>query len=300
MWLISALVGYTLLAVVFILDKHILTQEVRKPIVYTFYSCIFLLAASLAWVVVPFETSSVYWFWAMISGFAFGLALHTMFVAVNKSEASHLDPFIGAIITVATFAGAHLWLGESLTTKQGIGIICLGLASLFLAVESGTQIKNKRTGRRWYWYGIGIVSGILFAIAHLTSKFLYDEFGFVSGLVGSRFTTGIFALVILILPGVIKALRTPAPKAAKNPLGIVMIDKLLGVGAVILIQYAISVSSVTVVNALSGLQYLIMFGVIAFLSWRKSKFLQEKFSVLETTAQVIGLLLIMIGLYLVV
>ena len=298
MWLISALIGYVLLAVVFILDKHILAQEVRRPIVYTFYSCVFLLAVGIAWAFVPFETSLTYWLWSIVSGFAFGMALHAMFVAVSKSEASHLDPFIGAIITIATFAGAYLWLGEILTSRQSTGIICLGIASLLLAVED--KSKNKNKSKRWQWYAIGILAGILFAISTLTGKFLYDEFGFVSGLIGSRFTTGVFGLLILLLPSAVRALRAPAIKTAKNPAGLVILDKVLGVISVLFIQYAISKSSVTVVSALAGLQYALMFVVIVILTWRNSKFLKEKFSLLETTAQVAGLILIMIGLYLVV
>lgn len=296
MWLISAVVGYVLLALVFILDKHILTQEVRKPIVYTFYSCIFLLVVGLAWAVVPLETSVVYWGWSLISGFTFGAALHTMFVAVNKSEASHLDPFIGAIITVATFAGAYLWLGETLTNRQILGIVCLGISSLLLAAEGKTNTYSKR----WQWYGFGVVAGILFALSHLTAKFLYDEFGFVSGLIGSRFMTGIFGLALLLLPLTWRALKIPAPRSAKNPAGLVILDKVLGVVAVLCIQFAIARSSVTIVNALSGLQYALMFVIIVILSWRKSTFLTEKFSVVETIAQITGLILIMIGLYLVV
>lgn len=297
MWLISALIGYILLAVVFILDKHILAQEVRKPIVYTFYSTIFLLALGLAWIFIPFETSLSYWLWSLVSGFTFGLGLHCMFVAVSKSEASHLDPFIGAMVTMATFIGGYFWLGEVLSDKQMIGIACLGLASLFLAVEKNKDGKNQK---HWYWYLLGILAGILFALSSLSGKLLYNDFGFVSGLIGSRFTTGIFGLLIFLIPTEIRIKETKTRKIPKNPLGLVVIDKVLGVVAVLFIQYSIAKSSVTVVNALSGLQYAIMFVVIVILSARKSKFLKEKFAVLETLAQVAGLILIMIGLYLVV
>ena len=300
MWLISAILGYILLAIVFILDKHILAQEVRKPIVYTFYSTVFLLVVGLAWFFIPFEMSPVYWFWSIISGFAFGLALHTMFVAVAKSEASHLDPFIGAIITIAIFAGAYLFLGEQLSQTQMWGIGCLGLSSLFLSVEDRPSTKGGKNKKQWQWYVLGIISAVLFAISHLTSKFLYDEFGFISGLVGSRFTTGIFGLLILALPVTWYALRKPAPKKAKNPTGLVILDKVLGVVSVLFIQYAISLSSVTVVNALSGLQYALMFIIIVILSLGRSKFLKEKFSLVETMAQVAGLAFIILGLYLVV
>lgn len=300
MWLISALVGYILLAVVFILDKHILAQEVHKPLVYTFYSSIFLLAVGLAWFFVPVETNVTYWVWSLISGFAFGLALHTMFVAVEKSSASHVDPFIGACITMAIFAGAYLFLDEHLTYQQIWGIGCLGISSVLLTVKSKTKHIKEKTTNHWFSYGIGVVSAILFAVSHLSSKFLYTEFGFVSGLIGSRFTTGIFGVCMLVLPITWQALQKPAPKKAKNPAGLVVVDKVLGVVSVLCIQYAISLSSVTIVTALSGLQYALMFVIIVLLSVRNSQFLKEKFTPLETMAQVAGLILISIGLYLVV
>ncbi len=296
MWLISALIGYILLAVVFILDKHILAQEVRRPIIYTFYSTVFLLLVSLVWLVIPIEKSWSYWVWSLISGFSFGLGLHTMFVAVNKSEASHLDPFMGAIITIAIFAGAYFWLGEVLTQKQLVGIICLGLASLLLAVES----KSRRVKKQWQWYGLGILSAIFFAISHLSAKFLYTNFGFVSGLVGSRVMIGIFGLCLLGLPITLAGLKEKTPKKAKNPVGLVLTDKILGVVAILCIQYAIFLSSVTVVNALAGLQYALMFVIIVILSAGNSKFLKEKFTLFETVTQVSGLVLIILGLYLVV
>lgn len=298
MWIAAAVLGYVLLAIVFILDKHILSQEVRKPIAYTFYSTIFLLAIGLMWLFIPFETSLVYWLWAIISGFTFGLAMHLMFVAVAKSEASHMDPFIGAVITITIFVGAYFWLGEKFTDNQLGGIICLGLASLFLAVEN----KGRSKQARWPWYLLGIASAVFFAVSHLTAKALYDQFGFISGLVGARFTTGIFGILLLLLPSTVKALQARPTKTStqKNPMGLVILDKALGVGSVMLTQYAISLSSVTVVNALSGLQYALMFVIIAIMSRQKSKFLKEKFTWLETTAQVIGLILIIIGLYLVV
>ena len=51
MWLSFAFIGYFLLAITFVLDKFILTKSVANPLVYTFYSTVFLI---LAFLLAPF------------------------------------------------------------------------------------------------------------------------------------------------------------------------------------------------------------------------------------------------------
>lgn len=94
-WLWYALTGYTFLAIVFILDKHILTQDKQSPVVYTFFSSVFLLLISLFWLYVPFVANISFWGMAFVSGITFVAGLYTMFVAVAKTAASRIDPFIG-------------------------------------------------------------------------------------------------------------------------------------------------------------------------------------------------------------
>ena len=82
MWFIFACLGYFLLALVFILDKLILTKSVSKPVVYTFYSTIFLFGALLAW---PFGVELLNdfdWIVAIFSGVTFGLAMWALFIGL--------------------------------------------------------------------------------------------------------------------------------------------------------------------------------------------------------------------------
>src|SRR3989338_6740223 len=182
MWILIALIGYALFAVVFILDKRILTNEKQSPIVYTFYSTVFLLLVGLAWFFIPFSFDPKFWLVSLISGFTFIVGLYTMFVAVSKSEASHIDPFIGAMITVTTFFLARFFLNEALTIRQMAGIGLLIVASVFLSFKKTPQNKT-----HWRWYAIGIVAGIFFGISNVSAKYLYDTFSFIPGLIWSRF-----------------------------------------------------------------------------------------------------------------
>lgn len=305
MWFFLALLGYIALAIVLVLDKFILTKSVEKPVVYTFYSTIFLFAVLLAW---PFGVEllqGIDWFWALLSGLGFGFGLWTMFIAVKQEEASRINPFIGAVITVVTFASASLFLGETLTPFQMVGMAVLILSSiLFVASQDG---RKKHTGIWCSAFTWAIVSGILFAISHTTAKYIYDIYPFLTGFVWTRATTGFVGLVALLYPSVRKTLkRKKADSVAlkkckdsgfgeKYAVGIVITDKILGVIAVILIQYAIAIGSVTMVNAMVGLQYAIMFLIIYLLSRFAPKVFKEEFTHKEIVFESIAIALVVIG-----
>lgn len=298
MWFALALVGYALLAVVFILDKRILTNEKQSPVIYTFYSTVFLLGVGLAWFFVPMPRDQQFWLVSAISGLTFCLGLYAMFVAVAHSEASHINPFIGAVITAVTFFTARFFLNEALTTRQIYGIGLLILASVFLSLE-----KTARAQKHWRWYAVGIVAGIFFALSNVSAKYLYDTFSFIPGLIGSRFAIGIGGLLLLFFPTVWKTLSSAKSKPKfekKSPVGLVVLDKTLGVVAILLLQWATSLGSVTAVNALAGLQYALMFVIILALSRRRSRFLREYTTRGEIVLQSIALIFVISGLVLIV
>lgn len=295
MWFVSALVGYSLLAAVFILDKRILTAELKHPVVYTFYSTVFLLAVGAAWLFVPFITDPVLLVLSLISGLAFGGALWLMFVALKKSEASHLDPFIGAVITLGTLAGADLWLSEGLTVQQIIGCAVLAAASFLLAREETAAHRGWHVGYVW-----GIVSGILFAISHLTAKAVYNNIDFWPAFVTTRFTIGVFGLLLLVAPAVWRSFAVKKTKQTKrHPLTVVVLTKVLSLFANSAIQYAIALGSVAIVNALAGLQYALMFvGILILNAWRPG-FFREYISRRELWLESAALVLVIVGVMLV-
>lgn len=295
MWLTFALVGYAMFAVVFVLDKFILTESFDKPVVYTFYSTIFMSVALFAW---PFGVEllqGVDWLLALASGLGFGFGMWAMFIAVRRGEASHVNPFIGVIITIVTFVFASVFLGESLVSYQKVGILILVISTLLLAFfnEKGFVFFDKS----FVW---GIVAAILFAISHTTAKYLYEIYPFLTGFVWTRATTGlvgIFTLCFVSVRNSLSVKKLSRIKSAKRSrtIFIVIVDKLLSVVGVVLVQLAIALGSVTIVNALVGVQYAIMFIFIYLLTTFAPKLLKEKFSHSEIMVQTTAIILVIAG-----
>lgn len=295
MWFLIALLGYILLAVVFVLDKFILDKSVGKPIVYTFYSTIFMLILFLGYFFGVDSLSVSDWGIALLSGLSFGFALWTMFIALSRGEASHVTPFIGAVISVGTFIGSSIFLQEQLSNMQIWGIVILVVSSFLFSFEKTEKHSGLHAG-----FIFAILSGLLFALSHVAAKHMYESYSFLTGLVTTKATVGFIGLFILCLPSFWRALKLqPKEKSIKktkqSAAVLILTNKTLSIVAVLLIQYAISLGSVTIVNAMSGIQYVCMFLLIYIMSTWFPKVFREYFTKRELAVEIIALMLVVIG-----
>lgn len=298
LWFWVAIIGYFLLAIVFVLDKMILTKSVSTPAVYAFYSTIFMFGAFVA---LPFGAhmlTGIDWLLALVSGLAFGFGLWTMYEAVALGEASHVDPFIGGIVTISTFGFSSWLLGETLAGLQLIGIGILMFAAFLLSFEKTKQHTGFHKGFLW-----GIASGILFGLSHVSAKYIYETYDFFTGFVWTRGFVGVVALLALLAPSVRasfvkKGNKKKTKKQERKTISTIAIissDKVIGVIAVILIQYASSLGKTTPVFAMMGIQYALMFVMIFLLSKFTPKIFKEYFTKRELWVQTIAIILVVIG-----
>jgi uncharacterized membrane protein len=283
-----ALLGYTLLAAVAILDKLILSKSVKSSATYAFYSTVFFL---VLFALVPFHHflhGNYDYALATISGLSFGFGLWTMFNALKLGETSHISPFLGGIVALSTYGLSYLLLGESLTHSQQWGVLLLVAASLLFSLEKTEKRGGFHKGFLW-----AILSGVLFAIAHVSSKYIYDIYPFITGIIWTKATAGIVGLLALLMPSVRKAIKTKDKPAGTARL--IVTDKILGIAGVILIQYAIAIGSVTIVNAMAGIQFALVFIFAYALTKTAPKFFTEYFTTRELIFQTTAIVLVMIG-----
>jgi len=292
--LIFAILGYIVLAVVAVLDKFILSKSLKHPAVYAFYSTIFSVLAFLFLPFVGFPTGFDL-VWSIISGVSFGLGVWTMFIAFRHSEASHLSPFLGAVIAIVSLGLSYLILGDSLTLIQTMGVIFLISASFLLSFEKSREHEGFHIGFVW-----AILSAILFSLSHVLAKYIYINYSFLSGLVWTRGTVSFVGLLIILIPTFSRQIFHKKSHIQKtnqvSSVRIVITVKLLGIVSVLLIQYAISLGNVAVVNALAGVQYVLMFIIIYWLTRFYPKLFFEYFTRKELVIQSTAILFIVVGL----
>ena len=293
MWFLVAIIGYFLLAIVLLLDKIIVSESRVRPIVYTFYSTIIALP-SLA--VVPFlgNLSTEHWGVAILSGFTFGLGLWGTFHALEHDEASHIGPFGGALIAVSIALLSFFVLRETLSYGQVAGVTILVFASLLLSYE---KTRGKAFHRGFFW---AIIAAVFFAVSHVSAKYLYELYPFALVLFATKGTVGFLGILCFFSSDVRQALRFVSTKKKKNlkqrhPFFLVACDKVVGIAGVILIQYAVSVGSVTLVNALAGVQYILLFFLVVFFTRFFPRIFREYITKREYAVQLIAVLLAALG-----
>lgn len=306
MWFYLSILGYAILAVVSIMDKFLLSEAKLSSPLYVFYSTVFLLPIFL---LVPFGVTYPQlgwdWFLIILSGFSFGFGLYGAFVGFEQSEVSHIGPLIGAAIPLFTLFLSRYFLGEILSGKTLLAVCFLIVGSLIVSFEKSKLHNGWHKG---VWFGL--LSGLLFAISNVSSKYIYDIYGFFSGFVWTRGAIGIFGILIFFHPAVYAKLfhqtwwtkikNKLVVKNQQNSLSVVVVDKILGMTGVLFIQYAIAIGSVTLVNALTGLQYAFLIILVFILTKFWPRTFREDYAKGEIFQELVAIFIIVIGLMLLV
>lgn len=300
LWFIVAAIGYLLLAIVGILDKIILTKKVGNPSVYAFYSTIIMLPL---FVLLPLGVQNLVgidWFWGIASGVFFGLGLWTMFVAVKKGESSHINPFIGAVIIIVTYFLSAFFLGEKLSGSQLLGVLLLVSATVLFSAERSRHHSGFHSGFAW-----AILAGIIFALSHTTAKYIYGLYPFLSALVWTKASIGLVGLFLLVIPAVRASFQSKKKSPSKtekkkHSLILIVVNKVFSIGGVLFIQYAIAIGSVTLVNAMSGLQFAFLFGLAYSSTKLMPTFFKEYFTKREIISESVAVVMMLMGSVLIV
>lgn len=299
LWFFLAVVGYFFLAVNNLLDKFVLTKSVPSPAVLTVYSTVPML---LLLALTPFGVELLFagdWIWAVASGIAFGLGLYFLFAGVRIGEQSHIAPFNGAMVAFFTFLIASFVLGEELSGKQVLGLILLVVGSIILSFEQSRKHTGLHIGFLW-----AAVSGLCFAISHVTAKYVYEAYPFLTGLIWTKVGMALVGLAFLLLsPAVRKAIfasrnKTVAPKTfgKKHALLLVYASRIVSLVGVLLVQYAIAIGNVSLVTAMAGIQFVLLFILIYLFTVFLPAWYKETFTRRETVALVVGIVLVGAGL----
>lgn len=294
MWIIISIIGYAILAAVGILDKFILSDKKVAPKLFVFYSTIFVLPILL---LLPFgvKMPNNFWLWfsAGVSGIFFAFGLYAMYKGFLESEISHIGPLVGGATPLFVLLLSWIFLNENLTPAQYLASVFLILGAFIIAFEKSQRHHGLHVGMLW-----GVLSGLLFAISHVASKYAYDNLGFYSGFVLTRSALGLCGLVLLYLPSIRHELFHSGRRVdGKDNVLLVVVNKILGVVGVVLIQYAIALGSVSVVNALGGLQYAILIVAVFLLSKFAPRIFKEQYTKAELWQEFLAILIIAVGLW---
>lgn len=292
-WILISIVAYFCNAISALTDKFLLNTYISHPSVYAFYVSLFSI---FALIFTPFGFSFPGFLVlgiSLVAGILFTSALLLFFSALQKGEASRVVPLIGGISPIFVFILAWLILSEILSAIQIVSFLLI-LFGGFLIAQQG--IKKTRLTKKVIFLSLG--AAFLFALSHVLTKWVYVNHLFISGLVwrsiGSFVGSGLLLLVPTFKNAIFSSFKQPRTK-----MGIIFIGgQLFAAASFVLINYAFSQGSITLVNALAGTQYLFLFFLIWPLSYKFPNLFQETITRKVMRAKLFSLAFISLGIFL--
>lgn len=273
-YIFIAIFSYFLTALNAAIDKYLLkSRRLGRPEAYAF--AVSLLSQAV-WILAPFGLVFPPWpviLLSLLAGSLFTFALLLFFGALQKGEASRVVPLVGAMSTLFTFALAYFLVGERLGNWDLFALVLLILGGVLITWEKAKRNEDGLSRRL-----MAVVSALLFALSFTFTKEILGELNFISGLIWTRFGMG-FGALILLLPKISRQAIAQSLLQAPRTAGTVFLGgQIIGAGASLLQIYAVSLGSVTIVNALSGVQYVFVLTIASGLSAWRPKILKEKIS----------------------
>lgn len=300
-WLSIVIVAYLLLAITATIDKFLLSRSIPQPVVYTFnvgllnaIATIFLLP--LGFFLIP----TINIFISILAGMSFILALFFLYKSIKNSELSRIVPYVGSLNPVFIFILAFLFLDEQLAEKEIRSFIFVIIGGILISwhFKKGGVKKSTEKSGALKTLVIATLSALLFATSYTLTKHIYESTEFINGFIWTRFGLILGTILLLIPPKNRKTIFSQEKKSTKKINGLFVFGQICGGLSFFLINYAFSISSVTLVHALQGLQYVFLFLIVIMLSKKFPKILREKLTIPVITQKILAISIISYGLYL--
>lgn len=270
MWLLIVVIAYFLNAIAAVVDKFLIAKKIPNPAVYTFA---IVTLGLIGLVLAPWGFGWIglaIFLVTLASGLAFAFALYALFKALTLQETSRLTPFIGGLSPLFVLLFSFWFVQERLGQSEIIAFILIVLGTILISLN----LQKKKTGQGgWGW---AFFSALLFGLSYASSKYIFSEAGFINGFVWLRLTTFLGGLLLLLSAAnrqaVIQNFKNPETKTS----GLFLFGQVAGALSFVLVSYAISLASVTLVNALQGLQYVFLLIMVLILAKWHPHVLEEK------------------------
>ena len=277
MWVIISVASYFLTAINSVVDKYILNHPVGNPIVYAFYVGIFSIF-SVILTPFGFEWPGIMQFLAATSvGVVFLLALITFFTALRSDEASRIVSIVGGTTPVFIIILSGILLGHKLYANEILALFFLILGSLTISAK-----KNQKCGIfEFYNYKcvqsaqVAVLSAFFFALFFVFAKFVFLNQPFISGFVWMRIGSFIAAIILLMFPYARHKIFNATKKISAGIGGLFLANKVIAGVAFLMLNYAIFLGNIAIVNALEGVKYLFVLLFAYLISMRFPKILLE-------------------------
>jgi drug/metabolite transporter (DMT)-like permease len=255
-WILLTIFAQAIFAVVVLVDRFMVsTPAINKPVVYAFYNNILLLVVVglLPFGVIAKPTLEVLEL-SLLGGVVWAFAIFFLYRALKISEASDISPVFAAVSAVAAFGLSFIFSFGWLTGNLLAGFILLIIGTLLMSYL-------RFTGKSLLYVCLG---GFLYALFSIFLKEIFSQTTFWNGIFWVGLGGAVGALSFLLAPSNRADIRGNLKQSSAGVKMAVVLNKVMAGVASFFVFYAIKLGNVSVINALSGVQFvfLLLFALV--------------------------------------
>ena len=282
LWLYIALAAYFINAVVFIIDKYLLSSPIPRPFAYAFWVAILSSIAVLLLPVGVIWVSSFYFIIALISGAAFFGGLIFLYKSVKLTDVSIAATNAGVLSAVFTYLFSFLILKDKFIFSNEIAFMLLVAGIFFLG-------KIKRNIFKY-----SLTTGLFFGLSLVLLKWTFNEANFINGIFWTRMGFAGAGILSLMFYGARKEIAASLKNVSKSSKFWFVTGKIMAGAGFLLLYYSIKLGDVSLVSALLGTQFLFVF-ILAVILRNKVPGMAENLSGKILLNKLLGIGFIIVG-----
>jgi drug/metabolite transporter (DMT)-like permease len=303
-WILIVVFGNFLGALSNVVSKIIVSgSATRKPIQptpITFYSGFFgivvflpalILSAWLGFINMSVLSAAT----GLIGGTLLILSLWPFYYVLSRNETSRvMTVYVGAVPFI-TFFLKYLFTGERLNNFQLLAVVFLVIGGILVSMrkyeDGGLGLRDLALVAL---AASGIASGLVFA------EWAFRLQGFISGFIW--LTGGYFlsSIILYLWPGQKEKILNTGEYAGKKNVFLFFSEKILGTSGSIMIKYAISLMSATLVNSFEGLKQFFVLILAGFLSLFFPNVYKEELKGVVLWQKITAAVLVFAGIFLLI
>ena len=282
LWLYIALAAYLINAIVFIIDKYLLSSPIPRPFAYAFWVAILSSIAVLLLPVGVIWVSSFYFIIALISGAAFFGGLIFLYKSVKLTDVSIAATNAGVLSAVFTYLFSFLILKDKFIFSNEIAFMLLVAGIFFLG-------KIKRNIFKY-----SLTTGLFFGLSLVLLKWTFNEANFINGIFWTRMGFAGAGILSLMFYGARKEIAASLKNVSKSSKFWLVTGKIMAGAGFLLLYYSIKLGDVSLVSALLGTQFLFVF-ILAVILRNKVPGIAENLSGKILLNKLLGIGFIIVG-----
>lgn len=293
-WIIYAILAYLFWTNCNIISKVILTKYVKNIFVF---AILIGFIGLIPIILIPFKGLNFpglnLFLISLITGALYIYALTPYFKALSIEEVSRIIP-LWRFTPIFVLVFATIFIGENLSLIEIIAFSLLMGGGFLISIKKFT--KSFKVSNAFY---LMIFSSLLFGIYHTLTKYVYLNQPFYDGFIFIRIGSFLGSASLLLLKKYRIALVQTWYSISRKVKGTIIAYELSNFIGLVLFNYAVSITSVSIISATTGFQSIFVFIAALVISKKYPKILKEETTTKVIVQKILSILLILVGVALI-